>query len=90
MKQIVGSGMNPYKLVETNTKFRPNIPPEYQNDILYNSAKEDDKKFVKEEKIDRDEMKSKKRQKLSKKLAIKMLEEEAAEGAGEAVQEEMV
>ena len=43
VKQIVGSGMNPYKLVEMNTKFRPNIPPEYKNDILYNSAKEEQK-----------------------------------------------
>ena len=50
-------------------------------------ADEDDEVFCKEETKDRGDLKSKKKRKLSQKLALKMLEKEAGEIEGDTVQE---
>ena len=77
IEQIVCLGINSYKKVELRDKYRPNVPPEYQDDYLYWGPSLDERVDVKEETKDRGDLKLKKKLKVMQKIALKKIEEEA-------------
>ena len=56
---IKNDGMNPYKMVEMYKNYRPNVPDEFQSDVLYVEPSADVWAKVKTEKIDRSEFRAK-------------------------------
>ena len=55
---ITNDGLNPYKAVEMFTKYRPNIPVQFQSDELYAEPSAEVWAKVKKEKIDRSEFRA--------------------------------
>ena len=55
---ITNDGLNPYKAVEMFTKYRPNIPVQFQLDELYAEPSAEVWAKVKKEKIDRSEFRA--------------------------------
>ena len=55
---ITNDGLNPYKAVELFTKYRPNIPVQFQSDELYAEPSAEVWAKVKKEKIDRSEFRA--------------------------------
>jgi len=55
---ITNDGLNPYKAVEMFTKYRPNIPVQFQVDELYAEPSAEVWAKVKKEKIDRSEFRA--------------------------------
>jgi len=55
---IINDGLNPYKAVEMFTKYRPNIPVQFQSDELYSEPSAEVCAKVKKEKIDRSEFRA--------------------------------
>ena len=56
--EISYDGLNPYKAVEMFTKYRPNIPVQFQSDELYAEPSAEVWAKVKKEKIDRSEFRA--------------------------------
>ena len=79
IKQIVSLGINPYKKVELRDKYRKNVPPEFQDDYIYWGPSTLERLDVKEEAVDRGDLKQKKKQKIMQKVRMKKIEEEAGE-----------
>ncbi len=46
-------GLNPYKIVEMNKNYRPNVPVEYHSDVMYVEPSEEVWLKVKVEKTER-------------------------------------
>jgi len=55
---ITNDGLNPYKAVEMFTKYRPNIPVQFQSDELYAEPSAEVWAKVKKEKIDQSEFRA--------------------------------
>jgi len=52
---ITNNVLNPYKVVEMFTKYRPNIPVQFQSDEMYAEPSAEVRAKVKKEKIDQSE-----------------------------------
>ncbi len=81
LKPIQCVGLNPYKIVEMNKNYRPNLPIEYHFDVMYTEPGEEVWLKVKVEKTDRSEFRANLK---AKKYAGKEQIESVAFGDGEA------
>ncbi len=58
LKSLKNMGMNPYKVVEMRKNYRPNIPIEYHDDVLYVEPTPVQWTKVKDKKCDRSEFRA--------------------------------
>jgi hypothetical protein len=80
LKPIQCVGLNPYKSVEMYKNYRPNVPIEYNSDLMYTAPSEEVWSKVKVEKTERSEFRANLK---AKKYAGKEHIESVAFGDGE-------
>mgnify|MGYP006969310159 CR=1 FL=1 len=73
-------GINPYKKVEMNEKYKEFVPLDLQDDELYQPPTETEKNIVKEEKGERGNLRKSKKQKMLEEAEMLKIEKLAGDG----------
>ncbi len=73
-------GINPYKKVETNEKYKEFIPIHLQDNVLYQTPTECEKKIVTKEKGEHGNLSKNKKQKMLKEAELLKIEKIAGDG----------
>ncbi len=73
-------GIDPYKKVEMNEKYKEFVPLDLQDDELYQPPTQTEKKIVKEEKGERGNLRKSKKQKMLEDAEMLKIEKLAGDG----------